>query len=148
MGKVEPFPSSSQRLSLVSALLQETHSFPGGAETVFGLLCSCPGCVSVPWLCFFLGLAQLSLPSAGEVLEMWMQEGATLSWTGDLPQGPPSLLGLACACAGSAWGGTRCQPPRHHLPEVMSGANKWEHYRYPHWLCKQEGTGWPALPQP
>lgn len=135
MGTAEPFPSSSQCLSLVSAPLQEICSFPGEAETALVLVraavlgrVSVPGCVSVP------ALAQLNLCSVGEMLEMWMPGvGAVmLTWSGDLLQGPPRLLGAGTCLHGLCLGGTCCRPPHHHLPEAMSGTNKWERYRYPH----------------
>lgn len=84
----------------VSALLQETRGFPGEAETGFGLLL----CVSVP------GLAQLSLPSAGQMLEMWLWGG------GGLHRAELGMSPRATAVAGSwhmsVWGfylgGTCC----------------------------------------
>jgi len=109
MGTAEPFPSSSQCLSLVSALLQETHSFPGEAETGFGLLH-----VSVP------GLAQLSLPFAREMLETWLWDGGLCrAGLGISPKGRRGGWEPAHACVRSAWG--YVADPLTTAWEAMSG---------------------------
>lgn len=106
VGTAEFFSPSSQWLFLVSALLQETCSFPGGAETAFGLLhAALLGCVSSPGSVSVPKLARPSLPSAGgDVGEADARGAVALTWTGDLLQGPPHLLGVETCCAGSAWG--------------------------------------------
>lgn len=128
MGTAELLYPSSQWLFLVSALLQETCSFPGGAEPAFGLLhAALLGCASIPdCSCPRACSAKLPLCRAG-VGEVDATGAVALTWTGDLLQGPPQFLGPdTCLCRVCVWGAL-C----HQLPKAMSGTNKWEHYRCP-----------------
>lgn len=94
-GTAEPFPSSSKRASQISALPQETCSFPGEAETAFELFhaallsrVSVSGYVSVPRP----GLAK-PLLCRGVVVEDVDAGGLVmLACTGHLPRGPSQLL--------------------------------------------------------
>lgn len=143
VGTAEFFSPSSQWLFLVSALLQETCSIPGGAETVFGLLhAALLGCVSSPGSVSVPKLAQLSLSSAGEMLEKWML-GGQLHWPGlgISSRDHHTCWDLRLACAGSAWGvpsATTC------LKQCQGQTNG----NITAILTTLKGAGWPAYPSP
>lgn len=76
-----------------------------GRNCIWTLPCSSPGLCFQPWLCFCPKACSAKPPLCrGDVGEADARGAVALTWTGDLLQGPPHLLGVETCCAGSAWG--------------------------------------------
>lgn len=76
-----------------------------GRNCIWTPPCSSPGLCFQPWLCFCPKACSAKPPLCrGDVGEADARGAVALTWTGDLLQGPPHLLGVETCCAGSAWG--------------------------------------------